>query len=57
LGTGGLVGLLQLVQDLHAALVIAAADLGQADPAGGTVQQPHPERVFQSLNLVAERRL
>ncbi len=28
LGAGGLVGLLQVVQDLHAALVITAADLG-----------------------------
>src|SRR5689334_12197808 len=57
LRAGDLVGLLQVVQDLYAPLVVAAADLGQADPPGGTVQQAHAERVFQPLDLVADRRL
>jgi hypothetical protein len=54
---GGLVGLLQVLQNLHAPLLVAAADLGQADPPGGAVQQEHAERVFQRLDLVADRRL
>src|SRR5271168_2672322 len=44
------------MQDLHAALVIFAADLGQADAPRRAVQQAHAERVFQRLDVLADRR-
>src|SRR5215472_11632581 len=45
LGAGGLVCLLQVLQDLHAAFVVVTADIGQADPPGRAVQHTHAERI------------
>src|SRR6266852_3156860 len=51
--TSSLVSLLQVVQDLRAALVILAPDLGQADPPCGSVQEACAQHVFQRLHLLA----
>jgi hypothetical protein len=37
LRAGGLVRLLQILQELHTALAVVAACLGQANPPGGAV--------------------
>ena len=51
---GGPVGLLQIIEDARAALVIGAADLGQADPPGRAVQQPHTQPLLERLHVIAD---
>src|SRR5437016_13893692 len=52
-GARSLVSLFQIVQDLRAALVILAPDLGQADPPCGSVQEACAQYVFQRPHLLA----
>jgi hypothetical protein len=55
LRAGQQVSLLQFRQDRAQAIVIRLANLGQADLAGGTVQQPGAEALLQGLDVVADR--
>jgi hypothetical protein len=54
-GAGDLVGLLQLVEDLRAPLIVLAPDLGQAHAPSGAVEQTHAKCGFQRLDLIADR--
>ena len=48
--------LLDIAQDLNAAVIIGLADFGQADPSRGAIEQPCAEPVFERLNVVAHHR-
>ena len=52
-GAGDVVGLLDVGEDLDAAVVVGPADLGEADLSRGAVEQPRAEPVFQRLDMVA----
>ncbi|GCC47396.1 hypothetical protein chiPu_0031598, partial [Chiloscyllium punctatum] len=50
---GDVVGLLDVGEDMDAAVVIGLADLGEADLARGAVEQSGTEAIFQRLHVVA----
>jgi hypothetical protein len=52
----GAVCFFKLGEDLGTAAIIFPADLGEADLAGGTVQQPGAEVLFKRLDVVAHHR-
>jgi hypothetical protein len=56
-GSRGGVGLAQVVQDLHAALEVGRAGLGQRQAPGGAVQQPRAQAGFQLQHLAREHGL
>src|SRR6266853_6834185 len=50
----GLLGFLEIGQQPHAALVISAASLGQADLARRAVQQPRPQPFLEFLHMLTD---
>src|SRR3954452_4610788 len=46
-------GLLEVGENMQTALVIALADFRGVDAACGSVQQPDPNSLFESLNVLA----
>jgi len=50
---GDIIRLLEVGKNLRGALVIGSADFGQADLSRRAVEQPRPEPLFQSLDVIA----
>ena len=48
------IGLLRLAQDAGAMAVIDLAHLGEAEPAGGAVQQPRTQPVLQPADMLGD---
>src|SRR5262249_17546316 len=52
-GAGDVVGLSDVGEDQHGAVVIGAADFGETDFSCGPVEQPRAQPVLQRLHVVA----
>src|SRR3989304_3007788 len=48
-------GLLELLQNLRALLVIPRAGFGQAKAAGGALQQAHPQAALEAIDVLGDR--
>ena len=55
-GAGRAVGLVEVGQNVEEAFVLLPADLRQAHPACGAVQEPGAQSILQLLNVVADHR-
>ena len=53
---GGQFGFFDFGEDMTAAVAISHADLGQAEPARGPVEQPDPKLIFQAHHVLGDHR-
>ena len=55
-GSGCAVGFVEVGQNVGGTFVVRPADLRQAHPASGAVQEPRAESILQFLNVVTDHR-